>query len=206
VPAITAVVFDYGGVITEPPYLGIERYEHELGLPHGALRDYFREGHDLFDQFVLGELDGRTFMKTLGTRVQDEHGHRLDLTALRAAMEVTVQPVMIDLVRALHGQVRLGILTNNVREASWREEVPIELFDVVVDSSAVALRKPDPRIYELMLAKLGRPAAEVAYFDDLTENLAPALELGIVAMRYVDAASCCEQLVALGLNLPARLL
>ena len=69
--AIAAVVFDYGGVLSQPPYDGIVRHEAELGLPAGTLRDFFREGHDVYDEFLCGRMSGREFMKAVGTHVQD---------------------------------------------------------------------------------------------------------------------------------------
>jgi epoxide hydrolase-like predicted phosphatase len=88
---------------------------------------------------------------------------------------------MVALVRRLHADgLRLGLLTNNAREAKvWKEQLPRECFDVVLDSSEVGLRKPDPRIYAVLLERLGLPADQVLYVDDFEENLPPATELGM---------------------------
>ena len=171
---ITAVVFDYGGVLTQPPYDGIVRYEAELGLPPDTLRAFLREGHAVYDRFLTGQLAGRDFMQAIGTHVQEAHGVEIDLGGLAAAMAFDVEPRMIDLLHELHGTVKLGILTNNVKEAAWRDRIPVEHVDVIVDSSDVALRKPDPRIYQHLLAEMRVAAEEIVYFDDLEENLPPA--------------------------------
>jgi epoxide hydrolase-like predicted phosphatase len=195
---IAAVVFDYGGVLSQPPYDGIVGHEAELGLPPGTLRDFFREGHDVYDEFLCGRISGREFMKAIGTHVQEHHGQRIDLSALAAALAYDVEPRMIELLRELHGRVKLGILTNNVKEASWRDGVPVEIVDVVVDSSEVALRKPDPRIYEHLVTALGVDPPAIVYFDDLEENLPPARALGMVAFRFETPEACRRQLADVG--------
>ena len=137
-------------------------------------------------------------MKAIGATVQEQHDLRLDLGALAAAMAYDVEPRMVELVRELHGTVKLGILTNNVKEAVWRDGVPVELVDVIVDSSDVGLRKPDPRIYEHLLAEMQTNADEIVYFDDLEENLPPARELGIVALWFENPDACRQQLADVG--------
>lgn len=195
---ITAVVFDYGGVLSQPPYDGVVNYEAELGLPPDTLRGFLREGHTVYDQFLTGQLSGRDFMKAIGSHVQEAHDLRLDLGALAAAMAFDVEPRMIELLHELHGTVKLGILTNNVKEAAWRDRVPVELVDVIVDSSDVGLRKPDPRIYQHLLAEMQMQADEIVYFDDLEENLPPARELGIVALWFENPDVCRRQLADVG--------
>ena len=195
---VTAVVFDYGGVLSQPPYAGIVRHEAALGLPPDTLRQFLREEHPVYDEFLTGRLPGRDFMKAIGAHVEEAYGIRLDLGAVAAAMAFDVEPRMIALLHELHGTVKLGILTNNVKEAAWRDQVPVELVDVIVDSSAVGLRKPDPRIYEQLLAELQVAAGEIVYFDDLEENLPPARALGIIAFHFRDADECRRQLADVG--------
>ncbi|GAA0616394.1 HAD-IA family hydrolase [Sporichthya brevicatena] len=179
---IAAVVFDLGGVLTPPVFGPLDELNDSLGLPEGTLRSFFR-GDEVFAQVERGEVSFRDFLKSVGTRVQAAHGLRLDLRALAAAVEAPghLEPAMVDLVRRLHGDgLRLGLLTNNAKESVvWRETLPRECFDVVVDSSEVGLRKPDPRIYALALERLGLPADQVLYVDDFAENLPPAADLGM---------------------------
>jgi putative hydrolase of the HAD superfamily len=96
---------------------------------------------------------------------------------------------MIELVRELRGGgVRTALLTNNVREWEplWRSKLPEidELFDVVVDSAFVGVRKPDPAIYELTLERLGVSANECVFVDDLQPNCETARALGMLAVRF----------------------
>lgn len=192
------MVFDYGGVLTGPPFDRVAGFEAENGLPDGAIMRFFDEPE--WEDLMLGKASVREWMKSLGRRVQDDHGVHIDLRALGVLLAGEgPQPEMLDILRELHGRgVTLGILTNNVQESTWRELVPIELLDVMVDSSEVGLAKPDPRIYELLLSKLERPGEAVAYFDDLEENIPPARALDINAFLYEDAAKCRRELEALG--------
>jgi epoxide hydrolase-like predicted phosphatase len=184
---LRAVAFDLGGVLTPPVFGPLDELSDSLGLPEGTLRAFFR-GDEVFAGVERGEVSFRDFLKSVGTRVQDRHGLRVDLRAVAAAVEAPgrLDPAMVAFVRHLHGEgLRLGLLTNNTKEAVfWREELPRECFDVVVDSSEVGLRKPDPRIYELLLERLGLPAGQLLYVDDFEENLPPAADLGMQTWHF----------------------
>lgn len=195
---VTAVVFDYGGVLTGPPFERVAEFEAENGLPADTIMRFFDEPE--WEDLMLGKASVREWMKSLGRRVQENHGVHIDLRALGVLLAGEgPQPAMLDMLRELHGRgIALGILTNNVQESAWRGLVPVELLDVVVDSSEVGLAKPDPRIYELLLEKLGRAGSQVAYFDDLEENIPPARALGIQAFLFESAEQCRKELEGLG--------
>ena len=102
-------------------------------------------------------------------------------------------PEMIDLMRDLRGRgLRMALLTNNVREwePRWRSLLPEidEVFDVVVDSAFVGMRKPEPEIYTLTLDRLGDglEASECVFVDDIDLNCQAASELGMTAVHFVD--------------------
>jgi epoxide hydrolase-like predicted phosphatase len=200
--AITAVVFDLGGVLTGPPFDGMTEYEESVSLPAGSITQYFRND-PVYHSLERGEISARDFWKSVGTRVQEAHGVRIDLRALAATTEEAshLRPDAVDLVRSLHGRFAIGLLTNNVAEAGiWREQLPHELFDTIVDSSAVGFRKPDPRIYELVVAQLGRAAAEIVFIDDFEENLPPAAALGMRVISFESVEQCRAALAALGVD------
>lgn len=177
--------------MTVPPWVPIDAYGVGIGLPDGAMSGYFR-ADPVFAQLERGEITLREFMKSVGVRVQETYGIRIDLRALGAAGIVAgeMNPDMIAFVGALHRNgVRLGLLTNNTKEApDWRSRIPIEAFDVVIDSSDVGMRKPDPAIYRLVLDRLGAAASEVVFVDDTADNLPPAEALGIATVHFVDPA------------------
>ncbi|MGH2725921.1 MAG: HAD family hydrolase [Actinomycetota bacterium] len=195
---IPAVVFDYGGVLTGPPFERVGEFEAQNGLPRGIIMNLF-DGPEWLDLYV-GKGSVREWMISLGRRIQADHGVRINLRELGVLMAGDGPTHdMIETIAELHERgITLGILTNNVQDVAWRDMVPAQLLDVVVDSSEVGLVKPDPAIYELLLEKLGRPAPEVAYFDDLEENIPPARALGINAFVFTDAAQCRKELEALG--------
>ena len=199
---ITTVVFDLGGVLTEAPFGGVAEYERAVGLPETSISRYFR-GDPVFASLERGEITARDFWKSVGTRVQDAHGVRIDLGALALATEAAghLRPDALALVSELHGRYSLGLLTNNVAEAAiWRDELPHDLFEVLIDSSAVGVRKPDPRIYELVLEQLGRTPAESVFIDDFEENLPPARELGMAVVHFETVAQCRGALAELGVD------
>jgi putative hydrolase of the HAD superfamily len=103
--------------------------------------------------------------------------------------------------RELHDAgIRLAICTNNVREWEpiWRTKLPIdEIFETVVDSGFVGVRKPDPPIYALVLERLGLPAAECAFVDDIAVNVSAANELGFAGVHFTDTAETIAALDAL---------
>jgi putative hydrolase of the HAD superfamily len=108
---------------------------------------------------------------------------------------------MIDHLRRLRDErgIRLALLTNNVREweARWRSMLPVdELFELVVDSAFVGMRKPEPGIYELTLERLGLPGEACAFVDDLEVNCDAARLHGIVPIRFETTEQAIRDLDA----------
>ena len=103
--------------------------------------------------------------------------------------------------RALHARgIRFALCTNNVREwePHWRAKLPIdELFETVVDSGFVGVRKPDPAIYAIVLERLGLPAAECVFVDDIARNVEAAAALGFAPIHFRDTAQAIAELDAL---------
>ena len=83
----------------------------------------------------------------------------------------------------------MALLTNNVREWEplWRAMLPVdEIFEVVVDSAFVGMRKPEPEIYELTLERLGVPAETCLFVDDVEVNFEAARKAGMSAVHFRD--------------------
>jgi putative hydrolase of the HAD superfamily len=200
---VTAVAFDYGGVLTYSAFAGFGEYAAELGLPGDALVTFFRDDPQMA-RLETGLITSREFMKYVCIEAERRHGQRIDIRRLgaAAAQGQVLNPEMIALVAEVKSHDTTALLTNNVAEAAWRATFPFELFDVVVDSSEVGVRKPDPEIYRALLEKLDCPAGAVAFVDDLAANVKAAAELGINAILFTDHASCRAELVRLG-ALPA---
>ncbi len=190
------LICDFGGVLTTPLQEGFLAYQEESGV---SLEDLGRamgraaEEHGDHPLFMLerGEISELEFRARIEHHLEDG----FDLTRLRALYFERLEPngAMIDFVRELRGRgVRAALLTNNVREWEplWRAKLPEvdELFELVVDSAFVGLRKPDPAIFTLTLERLGGVAPERCVFlDDLDVNCAAARQLGMAAVRFETA-------------------
>jgi epoxide hydrolase-like predicted phosphatase len=202
---VTAVAFDMGGVLTHSALGGLDRYADELGLPTGSLSSYFRSD-PLMARLEIGEISSREFFKYVCVEAEAAHGRRIDIRRLVEAAEEgqVLNLAMLDLVAEVHERATTALVTNNVAEADWRSSFPFDLFDVVMDSSEIGVRKPDPRFYEELLTRLRRPADEVAFVDDFAENLVPAAALGLSTVHFTDLDACRAALAGLGLSQPVR--
>lgn len=197
---IRAVLFDFGGVFTESPFSAFAAAAAEMGAaPEQVLEivfgPYDRDTDHPWHRLERGEL-------SLGEA-------REAIIALGAERRIELDPVRI-LVRALGGEgardavvararrlradgLRTALVTNNAREFrdGWRSLIPLdELFDAVIDSSEVGVRKPDPAIFELALREVGGVAPEAAVFlDDYPGNVAAAQRLGMHGVLVEDDPS-----------------
>jgi putative hydrolase of the HAD superfamily len=200
---IEAVVFDYGGVLSEPPFDLLLPVEAELGLPPGRLRDDLQHGVALADAELGLRTTPECFIEWIG-KVEAEHSVTIDPMKLVPALRggTTANEATLALVARLHGRYRLAILTNNIADiaAHWRELVGIDRFEVVIDSHLLGIRKPDPAIYELLLEQLGLPPEAVAFVDDTLPNVVAADELGIHGIHFTSTADLEARLVALGVD------
>jgi len=193
---IEAVVSDFGGVLTNrliEAFLAFQDHSgismEQLGRGMQAVAD--RDGEYPLFRLERGELSEREFLENLSWGLERELGHRPTLHRFREVYFEALRPnePMLDLMRELRdGGYRLAILTNNVREWEplWRAKLPVdEIFDVVVDSAWVGMRKPEPEIYRLTLERLGGVAPERSLFvDDNELNVEAARELGIHAVHF----------------------
>lgn len=200
---IEAIVFDYGGVLSMPPFDGLLAVEEQLGLPAGRLRDDLQHGVALAGAELGNRSTPECFFEWL-TAVQAESGITIDPSLLLPALSggTTANEDTLALVDRLHGRYRLGILTNNIPEIAdrWRELVGIDRFEVVLDSHLLGMRKPDPAIYALLLAELGLEAPQVAFVDDTGPNVDAAADLGFHALLFTTSERFEADLAALGVD------
>jgi putative hydrolase of the HAD superfamily len=197
---IDAVVFDFGGVFIGSPFDGLRRLGEARGIDHEQMLAIVFGSYDLdtdhpWHRAERGELDimsVRDEIRVLG----EEQGLDLDLFDMLAALsgDGGVNEEMVALVRRVRDKgLRTALLTNNIAEGRefWQGLLPIdELFDVAVDSSAVGMRKPDPRIYEHTLAEIGGVAPDRAVFlDDFAGNITAAEAIGMIGVLVEADAS-----------------
>ena len=185
-----AVVSDFGGVLTSPLMNFFAAFQDSSGVPLEALGKAMAaiavsEGaHPLFE-LEKGALTEERFVALLENAVSAELGREVHLRGLADSYwsELDTNDPMLDYLRSVRSRgYRLALLTNNVREwePRWRAMVPVdELFEVVVDSAFVGMRKPDPEIYELTLERLGLTGPECVFVDDIEINCTTAASLGM---------------------------
>jgi putative hydrolase of the HAD superfamily len=207
VPAIRAVISDFGGVLTSPvldAFLAVQAHSgiplEALGPALGAIAE--RSGaHPLFE-LETGRLTEAAFLAELGRELTRQLDREVDMRDFGASLFAQLRPnhEFIDYMRSLRERgYRMAICTNNVREweARWRALLPVdEIFHTVVDSAFVGVRKPDPRIYEVTLEQLGVSAAQALFIDDVELNCTAARELGMRAVWFRSGAQARSEIEA----------
>lgn len=212
--AVSAVVFDLGGVITESPMHAFAAYEASAGLPEGLIRRLNSTNPDTnaWARYERNELDVAGFSAAFEAEALAA-GHRVDASRVLAALSGEVRPEMVAALHRLRSAgFPLGLLSNNVApmERDGRLGELLGLFDAIVESSVEGVRKPEPEIYTRALERLSAAVdrslapSDCAYLDDLGINLKPARALGFHTIKVVDPADALAELSVLtGLDLRA---
>jgi epoxide hydrolase-like predicted phosphatase len=196
---IRAVICDFGGVLTSPLIQAFASYQdhsgispEQLGLAMAAGSSDLDGAHPLFE-LECGRITERRFLELLRDHLEPILGHRPELHRFSELYFDALEPnePMIELMADLRDRgYRMAMLTNNVREWEplWRSFLPVdEIFETVVDSGFVGMRKPEAEIYELTLSRLdGIEAGECLFIDDVELNCEAARERGIRAVRFHD--------------------
>jgi putative hydrolase of the HAD superfamily len=208
---IEAVIWDFGGVLTSSPFEAFARFESERGLPADIIRRTNAENHweNAWAKFERAEVDIETFdalfaeeSRALGAEVRGK-----DVLPLLSG---DLRPEMVEALKLIKSRFRTGCITNNlpanaIGSASGRSLYVAEvmvLFDHVIESAKIGLRKPDPRIYRMMIEALGVDPEHCVYLDDLGVNLKPAREMGMTTIKVVSAQQAIAELeAATGLSL-----
>jgi putative hydrolase of the HAD superfamily len=202
-----AVIFDLGGVVMGSPLHAIAAYERELAIPSGFVNRHVvaTGAAGAWSQLERGEVTLDAFYPLFDAECAAA-GHALSARAMmeRIAIAAQPRPRMLTAIRSIRARgLRTAALTNNwlgdgTRQRDWLGEV----FEVVIESAVEGLRKPDPRIYQIALARLGVAAAETVFLDDIGRNLKPARELGMSTIKVEDEAQALGELAqALGFSL-----
>jgi len=198
-PVIKAVLFDIGGVLTTGPFEGFAQYELERGLPDGLVRRINSTNPDsnAWAKFERGEVDFAGFCDLFQSEAS-ALGHVVDAQEVMAAMRGLPRPDMVEAVRFCKGRFKTAALTNNFvatgRERRADTPALYGLFDVVIESSKVGVRKPDPRFYEMACKALDVEPAEAVFLDDLGINLKPARHMGMHTIKVVSAEQALREL------------
>jgi len=192
VSAFSAVLFDLGGVVFDSPLDGFARYEQEIGIPANFIRTLNSTNSDTnaWARFERGELTRDAFVDAFEAEALAA-GHRIDGLRVLESLKGDVRPVMVEALRRLRqSRFRTAAVTNNIAPlASGERDVSelLSLFDVVVESSVVGVRKPEEAFYKIALDALDARAEECVYLDDLGVNLKPARAMGMTTIKVLDA-------------------
>jgi putative hydrolase of the HAD superfamily len=207
VAEIEAIVCDFGGVLTTPLLTSFMAVQDEIGITPENLGKAMRAITEEYGENPLyalekGEVAEVAFLERLGEALEPLLGHRPALHRFREIYfeALDPNPPMIELMRELKaGGKRMAMLTNNVREWEplWRSMLPVdEIFETVVDSGFVGVRKPEARIYELTLERLGLAAAACLFVDDLLPNCEGAEAAGMSAVHFRDNEQAISEIRA----------
>ena len=212
---IKAVIWDFGGVLTSSPFEAFNRYEAENGLPTDFIRGINATDPDtnawaLFERSEISaeEFDGKFAIES------EAQGHRVPGADVIALLAGDIRPDMVTALNIVSKNFKTGCITNNVpagegagmartHEKAQAVAEVMSLFQEVIESSKIGMRKPDPRIYQLMCEKLEIEPSDAVYLDDLGINCKPARALGMATIKVTDPDIALTELESI-VGMPLR--
>ncbi len=203
---INAVFFDFGGVILASPFEAFRRYEATNELPQDFIRRVNAADHDsnAWARLERSEIDAEAFDAAFANE-SERLGHRVPGNHVLALLSGEVRPEMvIALDRVIEAGYTTACLTNNVFGGDARPDVAAVMarFELVVESSKVGVRKPEPAFYELACRLAQVAPQECVFLDDLGVNLKPAAAMGMTTIKVTSADQAIGDLEAvLGISL-----
>ena len=207
-PRIEAVIADFGGVLTVPLIEAFRAYERISGIPLRDLGEAMAgvgstTGMNVLFELETGGITADQFTEKVSTELTRRLGRDVSIARFAEIYYSQLHPnePMLAYMRELKSRgFRLAICTNNIREWQplWRARVCAdEIFDHVIDSGFVGIRKPDRAIYDLTLERLGVPAEAAVLIDDTEINCTAAREYGLSAVHFRSNEQALAELDAL---------
>jgi len=204
---IKAIVSDFGGVLTTPLIQSFMAFQDQTGISTEALGKGMQSateanGENPLFEMERGEITEVAFLDVLTDHLEPLLGHRPEMHRFKEIYFEALEPnpQMIELMRELKAEgYTMAMLTNNVREWEplWRSMLPVdEIFETVVDSGFVGCRKPESRIYELTLERIGHPAEACLFVDDVLVNCEGARKAGLHAVHFQDNEQAIDEIRA----------
>jgi putative hydrolase of the HAD superfamily len=203
---ISAILWDFGGVLTTSPFEAFNRFEAEHGLPADFIRGINATNPDrnAWAQFESSAIDIDEFDEAFAEESAAQ-GHRIPGRKVVELLSGELRPRMIGALQSCKMSYQVACITNNVKsgqgpgmardmERANAMETVMALFDLVVESSVEGIRKPDPRIYELACDRLGVRPEQAIFLDDLGVNLKPARALGMHTIKVVEERQALAEL------------
>lgn len=212
---IKAVLWDFGGVITTSPFEAFNRFEAQHDLPKDFIRSINATNPqtNAWAQLESSQISVDEFDEAFA-REASEKGYEVRGQQVLELLSGDLRPEMVRALHIIKPRYKMGCITNNVknsgegpgmaRDAERASQISdvMDLFDHVVESSKVGIRKPDPGIYEIACEILEIEPQEAVFLDDLGINLKPAKALGMKTIKVVDAGKALAELGShLGIDL-----
>ena len=194
-----AIIWDFGGVITSSPFEAFNDFEEANGLPKDIIRTINSENPDMnaWAQFESNSITidefNDLFLKEAKAKGFDIKGK--DIIKL---LKGSIRENMVSFLRELKSDFKLGCITNNVKSSSEENtdnetEEAMSIFDHVIESSIVGIRKPNPEIYMMSCDALNVSPDQCIYLDDLGINLKPARELGMTTIKVIQPEDAIQE-------------
>jgi putative hydrolase of the HAD superfamily len=210
---VRAVIWDFGGVFTTSPFDAFSRYERERGLPTDIIRRINSANPDTnaWARIERAEVDAATFDALFAAEAK-ALGFDIPGRDVLALLSGDLRPRVVAAFRACKARFKVGCITNNAptgkgagmsSSAGKAREIAevFSLFDHVIESSKAGVRKPDPRIYQMMCDAIGVEPSQCVYLDDLGINLKPARDMGMATIKVVSEDQLLADLaMAVGLS------
>lgn len=215
-PEIAAVLWDFGGVITSSPFEAFNRYEASRGLPRDCIRRINAADPDrnAWARLERSEISADDF-DALFAEEAAALGYEIAGRDVLSLLAGDIRPAMVAALDMLKDAgFRLGCITNNAKvgrgagmsadpEKAAAVATILARFEHVIESAKVGVRKPDPRIYQMMCDALGVAPEACVYLDDLGINCKPAAAMGMAAIKVTSEAQALAELSRLtGVELP----
>lgn len=192
---IEAVIWDFGGVITSSPFVAFNRFETERGLPLDIIRRTNAANHheNAWAKFERAECSIDEFDELFATESRALGGEVRGRDVL-PLLSGDIVPEMVEALRRVKAKFKTGCITNNLPanqigsatgKSLYVAEI-MELFDFVIESAKIGMRKPDPAIYQLMINELKVDPKNCVYLDDLGINLKPARDMGMTTIKVLN--------------------
>ena len=194
-----AIIWDFGGVITSSPFEAFNKFEEANGLPKDIIRTINSENPDMnaWAQFESNSITidqfNDLFLKEAKAKGFDIKGR--DIIKL---LKGSIRENMVSFLRELKSNFKLGCITNNVKPSSEENtdnetKEAMSIFDHVIESSIVGIRKPNPEIYMMSCDALNVSPDQCIYLDDLGINLKPARELGMTTIKVIQPEDAIQE-------------
>ncbi len=202
----SAILWDFGGVITTSPFDAFNRFEAERGIPRDFIRSVNARNHETnaWAQFESSRITVDEFDELFAAETAAA-GYPVKGREVIGLLDGDLRPRMVAVLEQCKRDYKIACLTNNAdagkgagmsssSDQAEHVKAVMRLFDLIIESSKEGIRKPDPRIYALVCERLEVDPDEIVFLDDLGINLKPAREIGMTTIKVVSEAQAIADL------------